>query len=1013
MSLDRKERIEEALGRHLRGVGDSTAAGLAERLRSLSADRALTMIETAASLTGSSLRAAVEFLRAAPEVARIADQSEVRCWGDIGKRLASSSPEAAIEFFQMSSSSLSALSVSHRARVLTLCGKQSVLSASIALETFRQAPHLTERIDRTASRLVDADTVLAICCEVARHSVKHSSDLLQGALAVIAHLRELDPTEALLEQAFSLALGFAHRSGGAAADFLDSIAEALPVPGVPGYARLLEFTERFLQRGGGVALQYFRAAASLLQTAGDAALDRWTRLAENVASHGTAASYHFIKASPEVIASLASIESVRRGSNLVARVLDTVNEIGGVSIQAAMECFKASPVALRTSSVTQFREWAMRGLDLFSVDQRKAQAYYALQSRSSQDALQQLNGGLSLETIGHTLRLYVEGLTGKVFTLAPLSIIPEEAKIGDESTLSLPSVVAEFESDEANFKLYKALAAHAAGQFEFGTYVKGTREMLAAQEMIRRRFGLLNAPGNDGKEEGAGYRALLKLFPHPTLASRIFVTLENGRIDRRLRQTYRGLRRDLDFVQQRLLALRPPIHAIPPQYVFHELLFQASLCGGTTEPARAMYGVLASKIEPVFAEHLTSPDSSVADTMIATLKLYDLVTAASEDDAAQDSEMQQENEQGESEGENNTAEMKNGAAQSHEVRADPFSHWGVEETEGAPEDQELLATMAEMAESAEQGLEAGDEAFYYDEWDRDLGDYRPRWCRIIQRHGSKGSRSFVEKTRQRYSGIISSIRHQFQLLRQENLRRISGELDGEDFNLEAVIEYVLDRRTTGKISERLYTRKLRRERDVAVAFLLDMSSSTARTIGRHPKQPYTKLGQRIIDTEKEGLVLLSEALEAVGDEYAMYGFTSEGRRNVKFYVMKDFEELCSFDVERRIGGISYQNNTRLGTAIRHASQRLARRDARTKLLVVLSDGRPYDHDYGDTRYAREDTKMALRQARIDGITPFCITIDREGEDHLRDMYGEVGYTIIDNVLSLPERLPGIYRRLTT
>ncbi|PYT03058.1 MAG: VWA domain-containing protein, partial [Acidobacteria bacterium] len=83
------------------------------------------------------------------------------------------------------------------------------------------------------------------------------------------------------------------------------------------------------------------------------------------------------------------------------------------------------------------------------------------------------------------------------------------------------------------------------------------------------------------------------------------------------------------------------------------------------------------------------------------------------------------------------------------------------------------------------------------------------------------------------------------------------------------------------------------------------------------------------------------------------------------------------------------------------------------LMIVLSDGRPYDHDYGDSRYAREDTRMALRQSRIEGITPFCITIDRESEDQLKDMYGEVGYTIIDDVLSLPERLPGIYSRLTT
>jgi nitric oxide reductase activation protein len=228
-----------------------------------------------------------------------------------------------------------------------------------------------------------------------------------------------------------------------------------------------------------------------------------------------------------------------------------------------------------------------------------------------------------------------------------------------------------------------------------------------------------------------------------------------------------------------------------------------------------------------------------------------------------------------------------------------------------------------------------------------------------------------------------------------------------------VIDYVIDRRADGQQSERIYTKRLRRRRDVAVSFLLDQSSSTARTIGRHPLQPYTRPGRRIIEIEKEGLVLMSEALEAVGDVYSINGFTSEGRRNVKFYVVKDFDEKYNDEVKRRIGGINYQNNTRLGAAIRHATARLAKQDARTRLLIVLSDGRPYDHDYGDARYAREDTREALRQAKTEGITPFCITIDRESEAELRDLYGEIGYTIIDDVLSLPERLPGIYRRLTT
>src|SRR5260370_21540393 len=183
--------------------------------------------------------------------------------------------------------------------------------------------------------------------------------------------------------------------------------------------------------------------------------------------------------------------------------------------------------------------------------------------------------------------------------------------------------------------------------------------------------------------------------------------------------------------------------------------------------------------------------------------------------------------------------------------------------------------------------------------------------------------------------------------------------------------------------------------------------------GAAPPPTLNTTGRRIIEIEKEGLVLMREALEAVGDVYAINGFTSEGRRNVKFYVLKDFGEHYSDEVMRRIGGITYQNNTRLGAAIRHATAKLEKQEARTRLLIVLSDGRPYDHDYGDARYAREDTREALRQAKTRGITPFCITIDRESESQLRDLYGEVGYPIIDDVLSLPERLPGIYRKLTT
>jgi nitric oxide reductase activation protein len=344
---------------------------------------------------------------------------------------------------------------------------------------------------------------------------------------------------------------------------------------------------------------------------------------------------------------------------------------------------------------------------------------------------------------------------------------------------------------------------------------------------------------------------------------------------------------------------------------------------------------------------------------------------------------------------------------------DLFNAWNDADEDDAEPDDLQGAESWTHSEMPEQPLETGDTAFAYDEWDRELNDYRVGWSRVIEKKVRQGDRNFVELARSRYRGVISSIRHQFQLMKPENLTRINREIDGEDYDLNALVDYVVDRRADGQQSENIYTKRLRKQRDVAVSLLLDQSSSTARTITRNPLQPYTHPGRRIIEIEKEGLVLMSEALEAVGDVYSINGFTSEGRRNVKFYVVKDFSEKYSEEIERRIGGITFQNNTRMGAAIRHAAAKLARQESRTKLLIILTDGRPYDHDYGDARYAREDVREALTEAKLGGITPFCITIDRESEAELKDLYGDVGYTIIDDVLSLPERMPNIYRRLTS
>lgn len=1004
------DTLRAKLEKHLKGVSAPTLDALATRVWRLPKDYASLAIDLAITLGAVSLRASVELLRAVPDVAPLLREDELRMWADIGNRLAATNPETSVEYFAASPAVLLKLSPQNRLLVLQFVARQAVLSNKTALDSFRATPQVINELADT--RL--ANEVLAICLELARHSVKHSGELLQSAPRVIDHLRGLTKQPMLAHRATALASAFAHRSGGTAADFFAKIPDVIRGRAVDGAAALFDETEIHLERSGSVALQYFVAGGAVMQVAGSDVYARWNALCRKVALQSNAATYHFLKFSPAVVVAMGRREA-KLGIPLVAEVFAIVNELAERSPAAAIECFRAAPRALAEASLDQFREWALSGLDRVEGNPRKLQAYYALESRGSRDALTATEGGLLLDSVTQTLRLYVEGLTGHQLGIASLDDVPEESTIGDGSTVYLPAVVTEFADADDNFRLFKVMAAHGAGQIEFGTYERSTESLQAAFATTSDR---LRKKGRKAVRHRAdfGYADVLKLYPDALLARRIFTTMENGRVDARLRKTYKGIRRDLDAIRDRLFSKRPALNELTLDGAVHEMLMQAAFGGGIRDEGHIRFDALAAEIERIVGEFVHADGARVGDSLVATSILYELVTvdregsAAGGDQVAAAFDDDGSGEAGDLPSESHDAQP--GKVAGKKGPTEQVSHWSRTLNEPTDPDDDMLVAGASL-EAPEQDLEPGEVAHSYDEWDRELGDHRVGWCRVVEKRGVRGSRSFVELARSRYAGVISSIRYQFQLMRPEDLRRVRGEIDGEEFDLDAVINYAIDRRAIGRIDERLYTRKLRRRRDVAVSFLLDMSSSTARTISRYPNQPYSHPGRRIIDIEKEGLVLMSEALEAVGDMYSMYGFTSEGRRNVKFHVFKEFSESYSHEVEKRIGGISYQNNTRLGSAIRHASAKLEQQPARTKLLVVLSDGRPYDHDYGDSRYAREDTKMALRHAKRSGVTPFCITIDRESEDQLKDMYGEVGYTIIDDVLSLPERMPGIYRRLTT
>jgi len=1018
----------------------ASITGLARNLTELPAEQKRAALEMSASLAAVSLKVSRAFVNAVPDAAEVLSADDLRQWAEFGRRLAMGSADAGIKFFQRDTSSLADVPAGARGDVFQICIRQLVLSSSTALATYDAIPAISRAADDEEFLI----RVLKLAADIAQRSAKHSAEFVEKIAGVANAVAAFgDDKDAVAETVIALAAQFADRTGGMTADLWSGLPAALAGLSSGDAMRLMKEASDFLEFGGSVTLNFISSGSDLLRSV-PAVFPDWVGLSRAIAKSGNAVLIAFLRATPAFVNGFAR-RKVETPTIDIRQVINLTAEIAATDAESALAAFRSSGQALGRVSVDQFEEWVRKGLEEHAKDTSKARrSYFALETRESNSRLQKSRIGLPLERVQHVLRLYIEALTGKEIEIAPLTAIPQESRIGDGKTIYLPTTIAEFDDDDKDFRLYKVLAAHGAGQIEFGTFDRDTAELKAVYADLSE-FYTMTAEQRDafslagyiedvrsgeradpnagtsivrGLPAGSDYRAVLTAFPEPRLARKVFGTMENARIDTRLRAAYRGLRKDLDLMQSYLRANRPYIFDLPMYQVPFELLFQITMCGGATDDARQFYGQIVGEIEGVLESFVWSEQATVADSLMATSRVYNLFQNITPD---QQQEAESDQTEQESEFAYDDKEAAESVTEDQVKREEPksvqdiqdlFNAWNSLDDEGEPDDLQGSEAWSHN-EVPEQPLESDDLAFAYDEWDRELSDYRVGWSRVIEKRVKQGDRTFVELTRSRYRGVISSIRHQFQLMKPENLTRVNRELDGEDYDLNALVDFVIDRRADGKQTENIYTKRLRKQRDVAVTILLDQSSSTARTITRNPLQPYTHPGRRIIEIEKEGLVLMSEALEAVGDVYSIYGFTSEGRRNVKFYVVKDFSEKYSDEVEKRIGGITFQNNTRLGAAIRHAAHKLHRQDSRTKLLIILTDGRPYDHDYGDARYAREDVREALIEAKATGITPFCITIDRESEAELRDLYGDVGYTIIDDVLSLPERMPNIYRRLTS
>jgi len=252
------------------------------------------------------------------------------------------------------------------------------------------------------------------------------------------------------------------------------------------------------------------------------------------------------------------------------------------------------------------------------------------------------------------------------------------------------------------------------------------------------------------------------------------------------------------------------------------------------------------------------------------------------------------------------------------------------------------------------------------------------------------------------SPLARRLRRQFEHLRNDR-QWLRQQPQGSELDMQAWLDFHVERQN-GQCAERgLFMEQRQNRRDLACLLLADLSMSTDAHLDNE---------HRVIDVVIDSLLLFGEALSAVGDPFALYGFSSLRRQQVRMQELKSFRQPYGDETRGRIQALKPGYYTRMGAAIRHATELLGNCKQRRKLLLLVTDGKPNDLDLYEGRYGVEDTRQAVMEARKQGLLPFCITIDREAGDYLPYMFGANGYTLIKEPQQLPFRLPQLYKQLT-
>lgn len=633
-----------------------------------------------------------------------------------------------------------------------------------------------------------------------------------------------------------------------------------------------------------------------------------------------------------------------------------------IDAEAAFAFLKGYRALLERLTPPEIELYLREGLRLLTTNRDHGLGFLAVETQSAESIILSLTRECRLTDMQAELVTLLRALTGQEIEVGDLTQLDADYLIERGTSvvclhqwLYLPLRLRLFDSVKHNRSWYLLMALGAAAALREHTfsYLQGHPDFTRLENLVGQDVVRLN----------------------------LYQVLEYTRIAAAIRRDWPGARRLLDF------ALAEEFSAAPPRSTADALLRDCLSGAADADPLLAPFCRLARKSANAFdtlarldnpaVQAVAAAQPNLAGARLRCLHfLPDWFYPGEVSQPPQDSLV---------------ADLKEEAQR----RADP------EEDEEDQDASSQARTLQDEDGQSADGEEGGgvQAAFVYDEWCQAENDYYRDFCLVHELLPEPTPLAPAPEL----GDEARQIQRIFERLKPEVVRKERYLPDGDLINADLLLEYLVDRHHEPEPQVRFYEKPMVRNRDLATLILLDVSGSTGTDTGE----------AKVIDIEKRAAHLLAQGLHALGDRFALCGFSGQGREGCEYFIFKDFEDLWNDKTRRRLQAAFPSKSTRIGAALRHAGYRLSRVEATTRLILLFTDGKPQDTGYDpNTRYAQHDVRMACEENRRQSIHTFCISTEENSRADMEIMFPQGRFAILPDITHLPRVLPGLYIRMT-